>query len=308
MNLKNYFYNIQYNLKEKISVRTVFVLMLGTVLFLANITMFIIASIYGFGNYNIIKVSLGFCFGLIGVLFSSVLIFMLSLEFAFPQKPKAPLGGAPFQTALKKPKKEKIINLIVLILVYIFIWGGGFASVGYYISQEVGHSYYKTIEAVVVDMEQDATSKWYPIYEYIVDGVTYKVKGDLNTSGLAATGKGDKVIIKYDPQNPSNIINSSENIFFLLFGMFFIYIGILLLLYELNAKGFLKQEFFLSFIMAGIGLVASLGAMVGKYYLNIISLLADNLWIFFVAMFINAGIMEFIGGVVWLGHNRTKEY
>ena len=94
MNLKNYFYNIQYNLKEKISVRTVFVLMLGTVLFLANITMFIIASIYGFGNYNIIKVSLGFCFGLIGVLFSSVLIFMLSLEFAFPQKPKAPLGGA----------------------------------------------------------------------------------------------------------------------------------------------------------------------------------------------------------------------
>ncbi len=87
-------------------------------------------------------------------------------------------------------------------------------------------------ESTVVDYQYDTNEEGQElraiIVEYIVDGRTYKKE---STSFSTITESiGDKVMIKYDPRNPSDAIwkNDSSNIFIPIVGGVFVIGGILI--------------------------------------------------------------------------------
>ncbi len=73
------------------------------------------------------------------------------------------------------------------------------------------------VNAVVVDMEEkvdedeDGTSvSYYPVFEYIVDGVPYRVQSSFGSSGRRY-GIGQEVTLMYNPDNPHQFLERGES-------------------------------------------------------------------------------------------------
>ena len=99
---------------------------------------------------------------------------------------------------------------------------------------------FKDIESSIIDYEMhedsDGDESYYPILEYYVDGQRYTTKSHIGSSKPSI---GEKIIIKYDPNNPSNAlvpIGSSGEIFGKIVGGIITIIGISLLISSLKRK------------------------------------------------------------------------
>ena len=91
-----------------------------------------------------------------------------------------------------------------------------------------------TVIRVDSEVEQDTdgfdTRYYYPVIEYEVEGQTYEERlPDSGTTNSTAYQIGDKIDIKYNPDDPSKI-SKSGSISGLIGGIFFIIFGIIALL------------------------------------------------------------------------------
>lgn len=94
------------------------------------------------------------------------------------------------------------------------------------------NSTYVETESTVVDYQYDTNEEGQElraiIVEYVVDG--RKFKKESTSFSTITKSIGDKVMIKYDPRNPSDAIwkNDSSNIFIPILGGVFVIAGILI--------------------------------------------------------------------------------
>jgi len=298
------------NLRENLSFRSFLMLFLGIVLFIANIVLFFLASKYAFRYRDIINVVPFFIMGMIGIIASGVLIFCLTISLALPPEKEAKTAskkleksGSLLNDALHSTGKERRKKLAVAIITYLLIWGVGLGVVGYYIGEEVKYANYPSIEATVVELNYAGDGSQ-SVYEYEVDGKIYKKQGHLESSGAATPNIGDKLVIKYNPDNPEIVYLKGENMFFLLFGSFFLFVGVFLVVNELFCKGLIKTDLLVAFITLGLSVILFLAAFTTKSYSGIIQFFGDNLWLFFGLMFTNVGLLELFHPIVWLGYKK----
>ena len=74
--------------------------------------------------------------------------------------------------------------------------------------------------------------KYYPVYEYFADSISYTIKGGNGSSNPQAVRKGDRAGILYNPENPAHAMleNSRLGRIFILAGIIFIIAGIVFFL------------------------------------------------------------------------------
>lgn len=111
-------------------------------------------------------------------------------------------------------------------------------------------SHYKTTIGTVVEIKERETtsgksrrnqSLYYPVYEYEVDGKTYR----FDDSGMASNGHkaiGSQEKIYYDPDNPNEVIvgkRNSSSLTDVAGGCFCLMVGLVIIISQLK---FIKQE------------------------------------------------------------------
>ena len=97
---------------------------------------------------------------------------------------------------------------------------------------------YVEITAKVVDNNYDISDDVYtPVIEYTVDGQNYRK--ELSTSSSAKKTEGTEIKIKYNPSNPSEFIESSGSMSFILgiVGGVFSVVGIGLVIFNIGKLG-----------------------------------------------------------------------
>ena len=97
---------------------------------------------------------------------------------------------------------------------------------------------YVEITAKVVDNNYDISDDVYtPVIEYTVDGQNYRK--ELSTSSSAKKTEGTEIKIKYNPSNPSEFIESSGSMSFILgiVGGIFSVVGIGLVIFNIGKLG-----------------------------------------------------------------------
>lgn len=157
----------------------------------------------------------------------------------------------------------------------MFTFGGGFGALGYYISQEVKYSNYVETTATVVSHVAHGDDT-YCVYRFEVDGTVYEVQGGVANGGSSVPKIGDTATIKYNPENPMDFRIGTEGRFFLAFGSIALYIGLVVVLYFIQSRGWLKLQFFLAFVMIGITVIAVLASLVAYEPHGVIQYLSDN--------------------------------
>ncbi|MDE7296726.1 MAG: hypothetical protein K2N84_05615, partial [Clostridia bacterium] len=174
-------------LKHEFTVRSFFTILFGLALLGGNAYLFVASTIKMFAADGLIGL-LRFGGGLFGFWVSCLLIFLVTVHFSVsPQEgvsdkedksvfsEKTPFGG----------KKRGLIATIVLLAFITF--GGGGTALGVYIAGEVKYNAYPETTATIVSVYDNGFDRGYTaVYEYTVDGVTYKVKGELRGTGEAA--------------------------------------------------------------------------------------------------------------------------
>lgn len=133
-------------------------------------------------------------------------------------------------TAVDNIDKKGLIIGIITLLIGIGLGVYSFFNIKSY--NEKNDTYIEA-ESVVVDYKYDRDTEGNEmraiIVEYEVNGQKYRKE---STSFSSITKSiGDKVMIKYDPKNPSNAIweNDSSNIFIPIIGGLFVFAGILVI-------------------------------------------------------------------------------
>ena len=126
---------------------------------------------------------------------------------------------------------KKFFSSNYFIALIAFVAGIGLLIYSFYTIRDYNEKNKKYIEteSYVVDYYEKDDAK-YPIVEYNVDGKTYR-----NTSHVGSSFPkkiGSKVMIKYNPNNPEQIIweKDSTNIIVPIFGIVFIICGVLLII------------------------------------------------------------------------------
>ena len=104
------------------------------------------------------------------------------------------------------------VVLLVFLLPVLFGLGAWFMS---NLNRVMTH---ETADAVIVDLVADTDSDgdrvYAPVYEYEVDGATYRYQSMVDYGGAVVPDIGDRRTILYDPSNPGNA--RVRNIFLLL--------------------------------------------------------------------------------------------
>ena len=128
--------------------------------------------------------------------------------------------------------KKALIFGIIAILIGIGLGVYSYFSIKSYNEKD---KLYKEIEAVVVDYnyqydDENNTELRAIIVEYLVDGRTYRKESTSYSSIVRSIG--DKVYVKYNPNNPSDAIwkNDSSNIFIPIVGGLFVVVGIFIVI------------------------------------------------------------------------------
>ena len=135
-----------------------------------------------------------------------------------------------------KNRPPIIVSLFFLFLGIIWLVFLGFHDEIFILNK----TDFKDIESTIIDYEKhedsDGDESYYPIVEYYVDGQRYTTQSHI---GSGKPSIGEKIIIKYDPNNPSNAlvpIGSSGEIFGKIVGTIITVIGISLLISSLKRK------------------------------------------------------------------------
>lgn len=134
----------------------------------------------------------------------------------------------------EKPKKRKIPNIFALLITCIFIViGGGLLYFGF--SFVVQQSNYVKVDAKVISVrtfvnqdDGESVLMAVPTYEYYVNGVRYEVESKSATNAKNAPIVGDIVTIRYNPENPKDIVTKSWTVImiFVMGGAFVILGGV----------------------------------------------------------------------------------
>ncbi len=293
-------------LKEHFGIREFITILFSLFLLGANTYLYFAAGIYGFSKYDILSLIFLFIFGSIGYLCSCFAIIVCTFSFATGSQHSgtSAKGSSWFSEAFKSKNKK---NIIACVLVLIFIWGVGLGAIGFYISKEVKFRNYPQVTATVSDLIYSGDN--YKIeYKYTIDGTTYFASGKVSTSGEELPADiGEEVIIKYDSQNPNNIFIRNEYQFFLIFGGFFLYCGLVILIYDLYERGWIKMQFFLAFIMIGLALLVTFAIRTTPQPSGMIPFVGKNPILHIVFLFSNVGLMELFNGLVWFDGKKLKE-
>lgn len=296
-------------LKTEFSFRSFIMIVFGIALFVSNFVLFILSIMKAAQTRDFIEIFMYMLFGIIGIMVSAVLIFFVTIELSLPpekenkviySKKKLSKIGQEIQA---KEKKKKLAFIIVVTFI-MFAVGIGTSSI--YFGNQIKYANYPSVEAKVVGYEGTGDGSR-TVYEYYVNGVKYRHTGHVESSGAAVPFIGDKEILKYNPNNPKEIYLRNESMFFLLFGSIFNFFGLICVLNALHEKGIVNGKAMLSFILLGLSAVCFLAAYTTKSYSGLINFFADNLWLFFVMMFSNVGLLEFFSMFVWLGHKKKKQ-
>lgn len=111
-------------------------------------------------------------------------------------------------------KRGGCLKVAVLVVVVPIVFGLGllFAS---NLNRVLGHD---TAEGTIVDLvfstDSDGDAAYTPVYEYTVDGQTYRYQGAISFSGVIVPSLGDTKTILYNPDNPADA--RVHNVFLLL--------------------------------------------------------------------------------------------
>ena len=296
-------------LKTEFSFRSLLMILFGIALFVANIVLFIFAIKRAGETRSIFEIFMSFLFGVIGVIASSILIFCVTIELSLPPDnikivsySKKKYLNEEQEESQKKQKKKKLI-LTIFVAIAMFAVGIGTSSI--YIRDEIKYSNYPTVEATIVDFVGTGDGSK-TVYEYRVDGKKYRYTSHIESSGEAVPYIGDKEILKYNPNNPSEVYMKNESMFFLLFGSTFILFGLFIVCSILQEKKIISLKFLVTLILFGISFICFLAAYQTKAYGDFIAIFSDNLWLFFTMMFTYVGLMEFFSMLVWIG-KKPKE-
>ena len=286
-----------YKLKQEFTVRSFFTILFGFALFAFNVYLFVASLIEKFGSYGfwaIFKIGLGS----LGFLVSCFLIFLLTLHFSVTPQEDAEVKNNEGVFSDSMSLRGRILSLI---LVFLLTFGGGGAALGYYISGESKYKSYPETTATVV-----AVYDGHAVYEYTVDGVTYRQTGNVKSSGEAAPEIDDIVTIKYDPNNPADIRISTESKFFLGFGCFLIFFGMTVVVIGLYSAKKLKTQFLLAFILLGLSVCVFIFFLASSDFHGPVDFFARNFMLHFVMIFTNVGILELINGIVYIGYKKRR--
>lgn len=293
-------------LRHGFTVRSFFTLLFGFALLVVNAYLFVASAIELFGSDGFFGLPYFFV-GLIGFLFSCILIFMISVHFSVsPQSSEgAEVSGIMFE---KMPSgSQKVKRIAIIILFFLFTFGGGGTALGFYIAGEVKYSSYPQTTATIVSLLNSGNDdEVYAFYEYTVDGITYKTSGELK-SGESAPRIGDTVTIRYNPLNPSNIRINTESKFLLGFGCFLMYCGLMIIVVRLYKAKILNTQFLLAFILLGLSACIFTAFLCTTEFHGLIAFLGRNFVLHFVLIFTNVGILELINGIVYIGYKKRAK-
>ena len=303
--LTNYFKENIYKLKEHFGFRAFVTTLFSLFLVVANSYLFFASAIYGFSNYDIFPLIILFFFGSIGYICSCFAIIVITFSFANSSQHNSSVKGSSWFSEAFKGKNAK--EIIAAIFVLLFMLGGAFGGIGYYIAKDVQFKNMPSTTAKVNDLIYNGDG--YSVeYKYSVDGITYYSKGKGSTSGSALPAEiGEEVIIKYDPQNPNNVFIKNEYRFFLAFGLFFLYFFGVILIYDIYERGYLKLQFFLAFIMLGLSALVVFAITSTPQPKGIIAFVGKNQFLHIVFLFSNIGLMELFNGLIWFDGKKLKE-
>lgn len=288
------------SLRAKFTLRAFLFLLLGFILLLANIFIFFASALYAFKNYSFLSTFFLFLFGLLGFVLSCFLIFYISIYVAAnrPEERKfSGSSGSLLSSARAHKGKGRGKKIAAAIIIYAAIWLVGIGAIGYYFFDRAKYNNYVETPAEIISLKGDSEDGYTCRFKYVIDGQTYEADGHLKADGMAAPKTGDRTIIKYNPKNPNDIYLQSEKLFLLGFGSFFIYVGILLILYEFVNSGYLSLQLFLAYILLGLTAVImnmTLIMVPGGF----IQYFAKNFWIHFILVFGNVGTLMLFEGII----------
>lgn len=290
-------------LRYEFSVRSFFTILFSLALFAGNIYLFVASAIKMFEADGSVG-WLHFAGGFLGFLVSCFLIFIITVHFsAAPQERGEEEDSGILSKAHFGGKKGARIATVILLVLITF--GAGGTALGFYYSNEIKYSGYPQTEATVVSLINNGNDEGYTaVYEYTVDGKTYKTKGELKGSGEAVPRIGDTVSIKYNPDNPKEIYISTESKFLLGFGCFLIFFGLTVIVCDLYTAKLLKPQFLLAFILLGLTACVFLIYLSSMEFHGFIPFFARNFMLHFVLIFTNVGVLELINGIVYIGYKK----
>lgn len=140
---------------------------------------------------------------------------------------------------IQGPKNSKAI-LIVMCIIFTIV-GAFLMYLG--VSKTIKYLSFEEVEAEIVYVRtyrstgRKSSLMAVPTYEFVVDGVTYRVESSTSVSANLAPRVGDKEKIKYNPNAPEEIVNFSWTIIiFYVMGAIFGGVGITLLILVLKGK------------------------------------------------------------------------
>ncbi len=295
------------DLRNNFTARAFFTLLTGGALLAGNIVLFGWSSVIAL-SHGIFPQIIFFFVGLIGFCASCFLITVVSLWFAVQPQADTKISEGGIESDLKELKylrgKDKARMLAIYIFVILFMVGGAVGPIGYYIADMVKYNSYPEATATIVRLiGSDDGVKCE--YAFEADGVTYYVTGKVESSGSVLPNVGDKVTIRYNPENPNDVWIATEKGFFLAFGCFFLYADLIVIFNMLHSRGKLKIQFFLAYILLGLSFCIVLMATVTYRPHGFVEFFADNLWFHFILVFTNAGIIELFNGIIYLGYKEN---
>ena len=298
-----------YEVRTHFTVRAFFSLLFGAALLAACWYLFLVPVIYAFKYCSLIGTLLQLIFGVVGFLFSNILIVLLSVHSAasYPLGEAPQDGGDGVQTilsdALETTGKGRAKKIAVALAVYFLIFAAGFTALGFYIRDEVRYQNYAQAEAVI-DLAYSVGDDGYTVrYKYTVDGVTYEHTGTSRYSGSAAPQKGDTIIIKYDPANPEKVYVQNESPA-LIFAVFLLGAGLLIVFAELYKRKIMPVQFLLVICMWLIPAVTFVAIGAFQPGGGFIEVLARTLALQIVLVFVYGGALELLNGILLLGSGK----
>lgn len=135
---------------------------------------------------------------------------------------------------MEKTIRKSIVVSIIMLLIGVGITVFGIRNINDYKTKKQS---YVEINAKVVDYDYPGMRDEgaYIIYEYTVDGITYRAKSNVQSTNLPSVGKIKTIM--YNPSNPSDVIFlGGSNYIIIGVGIVFVGAGLLLLYRGLNLK------------------------------------------------------------------------
>ena len=288
-------------IKNNFTLRTFFVITFGFALIVFNVYLYFVGMAYAIGNYHFLSIIMGSIFGSIGILVSIPMIMILAIHIAADKNVESGAtysGTSLLSSALEDQSPQRKKKVFVAILVYVMIFGVGIGTITYYLVDKANHSNYIKVTAVIKTLVSGGDDGYKCGYGYTYNGVEYYTIGNVVSSGEATPRVGDTITIEIDPNNPNVVYLGNEKMFFLIFGGFFLWCGLILVFYELVRIGVINIRLFVGFILLGLSFVIGIIPFMNSNINSLTQYVGKNMWVFFIFLFTNIGIMQFLEGII----------